>query len=82
MKKADVICIVYAVNDAATKESIQTRWLPQIRRLGLNVHHSHSLTTSSLDELINSSDCCSHVAILFFFLFFSTGPCCVDRKQI
>jgi hypothetical protein len=43
MKKADVICIVYAVNDPATKESIQTRWLPQIRRLGLNVHNSLKL---------------------------------------
>jgi len=37
MKKADVICVVYAVNDPATKESIRTRWLPKIRHLGLTV---------------------------------------------
>jgi Ras family protein T1 len=48
MKKADVICVVYAVNDPATKESIRTRWLPKIRHLGLTVPSLQPYTSTHI----------------------------------
>jgi Ras family protein T1 len=37
IKKADVICIVYAINNKETTERVSMYWLPYIRRLGRNV---------------------------------------------
>lgn len=37
IQRADVMCIVYAVNDAASKASIRDNWLPRVRRLGVSV---------------------------------------------
>jgi len=37
MRKANVICVVYAVGKAETFESITSFWLPLIRKLGVNV---------------------------------------------
>lgn len=37
IRKADVICIVYAVNQHATFGRISSYWLPYIRSLGRNV---------------------------------------------
>ncbi|KAJ3261803.1 ERMES complex Ca(2+)-binding regulatory GTPase gem1 [Boothiomyces macroporosus] len=37
IKKADVICIVYAVNRKETKDGVSSFWLPYIRNLGRNV---------------------------------------------
>jgi GTPase SAR1 family protein len=83
MQKADVICVVYAVNDPASKESIQTRWLPKIRRLGRNVllflAHFSLLTPHSFARLlshlifleITHSFVCS---VLFYFMFISQIP--------
>jgi len=38
IRKADVICIVYAVNVPETFERIPSFWLPYIRSLGRNVY--------------------------------------------
>ena len=37
MRKANVICVVYAVGKAESFESITSFWLPLIRKLGVNV---------------------------------------------
>lgn len=37
IKKADVICIVYAVDQKETTDRVSLYWLPYIRRLGRNV---------------------------------------------
>jgi Ras family protein T1 len=37
MQRADVMCVVYAVNDPASKASIRDNWLPRMRRLGVSV---------------------------------------------
>ncbi|KAI8899737.1 P-loop containing nucleoside triphosphate hydrolase protein [Globomyces pollinis-pini] len=37
IRKADVICIVYAVNEKESKDRVSSYWLPYIRKLGRNV---------------------------------------------
>lgn len=37
IRKADVICIVYAVNRIETYDRVASFWLPYIRKLGRNV---------------------------------------------
>jgi len=43
IRKADVICIVYAVNVPETFERIPSFWLPYIRSLGRNVINNNYL---------------------------------------
>jgi hypothetical protein len=40
IKKAHVICIVYAIDEAETFSRLSGHWLPYIRRLGVNVRET------------------------------------------
>lgn len=44
VRKADVICIVYAVNKPETFARVGDFWLPYIRKLGRNVRPVESCT--------------------------------------
>ena len=39
IRKAHVICIVYAIDEPASFNRIGVHWLPYIRSLGVNVGH-------------------------------------------
>ena len=54
IKRADVVCIVYAVNDLKSIERVSSYWLPYLRKLGRNVpvvlvgNKIDTITTSTL----------------------------------
>ncbi|KAI8926690.1 P-loop containing nucleoside triphosphate hydrolase protein [Entophlyctis helioformis] len=62
IRKADVICIVYAINRADSFERVSMHWLPYIRKLGRNVPvvlvgnkidiRGKDITNESLEEQI------------------------------
>lgn len=45
IRKAHVICIVYAIDDPNTFNRLPLFWLPYIRSLGVNVSYFYSTTS-------------------------------------